>query len=185
METEKFSPAARLKIKEKERKRKFGFTRISPPANTWDTLEKRWDTLARMLAPALVTSNFNTPPFKKFTLATVTVTRLASTLRRSARTTQNKANTLDRCRLHDKSKNQDTCSLSARNGAMWTRRFVPLAAVNPEAIHVRCWTENASGADAAVLQSVDQSVLQRCRLSRQNNVGQINLANIRNMPRRL
>ncbi len=47
----------------------------------------------------------------------------------------------------------------AREGAMWTRRFVPLAAVNPEAIHVRCWTENASGADAAVLQSVDQSVL--------------------------
>ena len=59
-------------------------------------------------------SNFNTPPFKKFTLATVTVTRLASTLRCSARTTQNKASTLDRCRLHDKSKNQDTCSLSAR-----------------------------------------------------------------------
>ena len=100
---------------------------------------------------ARVTSNFNTPPFKKFTLATVTVTRLASTLRCSAQTT------LDRtCRLHNKSKNQDTCSLSARKGAMWTRRFVPLAAVNPEAIHVRCCAEN--GADAAVLQSLDQSV---------------------------
>jgi hypothetical protein len=64
---------------------------------------------------------------------------------------------------------------------MWKRRFVPLAAVNPEAIHVRCCTEN--GADAAVLQSVDQS--ERCRVSRQNIVGQISLANIRNMPRRL
>ncbi len=41
----------------------------------------------------------------------------------------------------------------------------------PRAIHVRCCAEN--GADAAVLQSVDQSVLQRCRLSRQNNVGQL------------
>ena len=133
---------------------------------------------------ARVTSNFNTPPFKKFTLATVTVTRLASTLRCSARTTQNKASTLDRtCRLHDKSKNQDNCTSSARKGAMWTRRFVPIAAVNPEAIHVRCCAEN--GADAAVLQAVDQSVLQSCRLSRQNNVGQINLANIRNIPRRL
>jgi hypothetical protein len=86
---------------------------------------------------ARVTSNFNTPPFKKFTLGTVNVTRLASTLRCSARTTQNKASTLDRtCRLHDKSKNQDTCSLSARKGAMWTRRFVLLAAVDPEAIHI-------------------------------------------------
>ena len=65
---------------------------------------------------------------------------------------------------------------------MWTRRLLLLAAVNPEAIHVRFCAEN--GADAVVLQSVDQSVLQR-RLSRQNNVGQINLANIRNMPRRL
>ena len=79
---------------------------------------------------ARVTSNFNTPPFKKFTLATVTVTRLASTLRCSARTTQNKASTLDRCRLHDKSKNQDTCSLSARGRNVDT-------AQNPKAIHVR------------------------------------------------
>ena len=71
----------------------------------------------------------------------------------------------------------------AQGRAMWTRRLVLLAAVNPEAIHVRCCAEN--GADAVVLQSVDQSVLQRCRLSRQNNVGQINLANIRNIPRRL
>jgi hypothetical protein len=92
-------------------------------------------------------------------------------------TEQFKASTLDRtCRLHDKSKNHDTSSLSARKGAT-------LAAVNPEAIHVRCCAEN--GADAVVLQSVDQSVLQHCRLSRQNDVGQINLANIRNMPRRL
>jgi hypothetical protein len=68
---------------------------------------------------------------------------------------------------------------------MWTRRFVPLAAVNPEAIHVRCCAEY--GADAAALQSVDQSVLQRCRLSRQNNVGQISLANMQHaaLPRRL
>jgi hypothetical protein len=37
METENFSPAPQ---KEKERKRKENlvFTRISPPANTWDTL---------------------------------------------------------------------------------------------------------------------------------------------------
>jgi hypothetical protein len=41
-----------------KKKRKFGFTRISPPANTWDTLEKRWDTLARMLAPALTLDGF-------------------------------------------------------------------------------------------------------------------------------
>jgi hypothetical protein len=45
--------------KEKERKRKENLVLrafISPPANTWDTLEKRWDTLARMLAPALYIS---------------------------------------------------------------------------------------------------------------------------------
>jgi hypothetical protein len=41
------------KREREKKKRNFGFTRISPPANTWDTLEKRWDTLARMLAPAL------------------------------------------------------------------------------------------------------------------------------------
>jgi hypothetical protein len=139
---------------------------------------------------ARVTSNFNTPPFKKFTLATVTLTWLASTLRCSA---QNKASTLDRtCRqLQDNLaiKNQDTCSLSARNVAMWTRRLVLLAAVNPEAIHVRFCAEN--GADAVVLQSVDQSVLAPTLPSQQTKecdiVGQINLANnvLRNTPRRL
>jgi hypothetical protein len=57
MKTEIFSPAARLKKEKREKERtqkKIGFTRISPPANTWDTLEKRRDTLARILARALV-----------------------------------------------------------------------------------------------------------------------------------
>ncbi len=44
----------RASKRERGKNKKFGFTRVSPPANTWDTLEKRWDTFAPILAPALV-----------------------------------------------------------------------------------------------------------------------------------
>ena len=82
-------------------------------------------------------------------------------------------------------KNQVTCSLSARKGAQCGHgaSFSLPPSTPKQYVRDRCCAEN--GADAVVLQSVDQSVLQRCRLSRQNNVGQISLANIRNMPRRL
>ena len=101
---------------------------------------------------ARVMSNFNTPPFKKFTLATVTVTRLASSGVHSVLLCANHREqgkyTKQDMQAAQQSKNQDTCSLSARKGAMWTRRFVPLAAVNPEAIHVRCCAENEADAVA-------------------------------------
>ena len=129
---------------------------------------------------ALVTSNFNTPPFKKFTLANVlnyNSARVHPALLCANHTEQGKY-----------TGQMQAARQKQKPGHLFIERaraqcFVPLAAVNPEAIHVCCCAEN--GADAVVLQSVDQSVLQRCRLSRQNNVGQISLANIRNMPRRL
>jgi hypothetical protein len=54
METENFLPAARLKKRKREKKKKKMVLRAFLPANTWNTLEKRWDTLARILARALI-----------------------------------------------------------------------------------------------------------------------------------
>ena len=66
METEIFSPAARLKKRKREKEKKNGFTRISPPANTWDTLEKRRDTLARILARALRLAALPSATFQQY-----------------------------------------------------------------------------------------------------------------------
>jgi hypothetical protein len=56
MEAESFSPArARLKKRKREKEMKIRFNAhfSACKSNTWDTLEKRWDTLAQILAPAL------------------------------------------------------------------------------------------------------------------------------------
>ncbi len=65
---------------------------------------------------------------------------------------------------------------------MWTRRFVPLAAVNPEAYTFVAVLRMEWMLRCCKALINPSSNLQRCRLSRHNNVGQIGLANIRDMP---